>query len=170
MKKLVLSLIASCFIVPSVFAQDSKEVDPNKDVEIIEVIGQFTPAQWGKIAESAKVDFYELFNEVNDIDDYRMICRAEKEIGSNIKKMKCEPQYYKDRMAQMVQEVSFRRGTLDTNFMPKPQDVALSVKDTKEKADKHLLALVDKHPHLRKKFEYYVKAFKAHQMSEELNK
>ena len=143
----------------TVFAMNTQGTN-EQDIEVIEVVGQFSKAQWQRIAESAKVDFYELFNEYNDIEKFRMVCEPTRKLGSHIKSQVCEPIYFKDEMYKQTQ-IAMAMGSntgINPNRIASPADAAIYTKETRKEADAHMEKLINMHPDLRKKFKYFAKA------------
>jgi hypothetical protein len=162
-------LVLSSGLTVTLNAQATKE----EDVEIIEIVGQFSVAQWGKIADQAKMDFYELFNELNDIDKFRMVCKREKPMGSNIRRSVCEPMYFKQAIQDATTNTtrSSNRVNIDLSRpIIMPENIAALTRRDKEAADAHMEKLINEHPDLRKKFEYYAKAKRAFEIREQMDK
>ena len=171
MKKAVFLLCSALLSSHAAFAMNTQGVD-EQDVEVIEIIGQFSKAEWGKIADQAKIDFYALYNQFNDIEKFRMVCRPEKQIGSNIKRNVCEPMYFKDAMLKETQLAAAANASpiIDLNRLPAVHARVLQMtKQTKVEADQHMEKLINEHPDLRKKFEYYAKSKMASELREKMD-
>ncbi|MEO0974755.1 MAG: hypothetical protein AAFX85_16825, partial [Pseudomonadota bacterium] len=63
-------------------------------IEEVEVYGRKRPRQMEKIVIKARLDFWELYNSVNTIDEFQVECAKRKTSGSNLKKLRCEPKYF----------------------------------------------------------------------------
>jgi hypothetical protein len=143
----------------TVFAMNTQGTN-EQDIEVIEVVGQFSKAQWERIAESAKVDFYELFNQYNDIEKFRMVCRPTNSVFTRIKRQVCEPMYYKNEVYLQTQTGMAMGGAgwINFNMLNTGMEINPVIKKSKKEADAHMEKLINEHPDLRKKFEYFAKA------------
>lgn len=52
----------------------------------------------------AENEVYALYNELNDDDDYDIICKMEAPIGSQIKRRVCHARLYRETMAELVDD------------------------------------------------------------------
>lgn len=66
---------------------------PVQDVEEIRVISNRSLIMLKRQVLQAEVDMFNLFNELNDDDEFDIHCRMEARIGSLIKKQICRPNY-----------------------------------------------------------------------------
>lgn len=141
------------------------------DIEVIEVVGRFSKAQWKQIAESAKVDFYDLYNKFNTIKKFDVECKLTKAIGSNIKRNVCEPVYFKQAFYHETQVAvrSSGRPGLDLRRLPSAEKMLFLTQQMKEESDAHMEALIEQNPSLRKKFEFYAKAKMASELRDNID-
>lgn len=161
-----LLILACCLGSLGVVAQEEKTVNVAKDVEVIEVVAQFSKAQWKSISEHAKVDFYALFNKYNTIDKFKMVCKPTAPIGSKIKRNICEPQYFRTALAEDTQITSLMSGGMSASDN---QKVVMLTKELKQESDAHMEALINEHPDLRKKFMYYAKAKRLSELRDQMD-
>lgn len=139
-KTAALSLVlASSF---QVTAQNDKE-----RVETIEVFGQKTTPQLKRAFDKQRFEFLELYNNINEIAKFDVICKYEKPIGSKIARKSCEPRYVKDFRAMKIQTSSTGVG-IDFNRLPSDDEIRFLTNDTREEAFEHVAALIATHPEL----------------------
>ena len=125
-----------------VAAQNDKE-----RVETIEVFGQKTTPQLKKAFDNQRFEFLELYNSINDVAKFDVICKYQKPIGSKIARKSCEPRYVKDFRATKIQASSTGPG-IDFNRLPSDDDIRFLTNDTREEAFEHVAALIATHPEL----------------------
>jgi hypothetical protein len=171
--KISMMLIIPLVLLSHVASAKNTQKSSQEDMEVIQIIGQFSAAKWGQIAEQAKVDFYELFNQLNTIEKFRMVCRVEKTIGSNIKRNVCEPMFFKHAMFNRTQNDinngSTNNGSIRISSAPNSDDILFLTTSTKEAANAHMEQLIMEHPDLREKFSFYAKAKKSAEIRAQMN-
>jgi hypothetical protein len=109
--------------------------------------------------EGDKTRLYYLYRmreaELNDVEDYRIICRLEKRTGSNMKYRVCYPQYLLQRWANETQDAMGGRnlGQLAQSAvrLPTLADIEFLVQRDKQKSLAHTEKLVKENPELMKK-------------------
>ena len=125
------------------------------DIEEIQVEGDKTRLYYLYRMREAELDFYDAFNEINDVEDYRIICRLEKRTGSNMKYRVCYPQYLLQRWANETQDAMGGRnlGQLAQSAvrLPTLADIEFLVQRDKQKSLAHTEKLVKENPELMKK-------------------
>ena len=139
-------------------------------MEEVTVLGQMSTFQLNKAVVRARLDFWDLYNSLNDVDEYRVVCEKVAATGTKIKKLQCAPAYYHDTARRLTYERSaqnLRRGAGGTIGMrpPSQRNFVSEATVKKREADAHMIALIEEHPSLRKKFEYLVKASEAYEQS-----
>lgn len=134
-----------------------------KSVETIEVFGGKTTPQLKKAFDNQRFEFLELYNSINDVAKFDVICKYQKPIGSQIARKSCEPRYVRDFRAMKIQTSSTGVG-IDLNRLPSDDDIRFLTKDTREEAFEHVAALVATHPEL---FESFSKLDALHQRIEQ---
>ena len=139
-KTAALSLVLAASF--QVAAQNDKE-----RVETIEVFGQKTTPQLKKAFDNQRFEFLELYNSINDVAKFDVICKYQKPIGSKIARKSCEPRYVKDFRAMKIQVSSTGPG-IDFNRLPSDDDIRFLTNDTREEAFEHVAALIATHPEL----------------------
>ncbi|TKB02094.1 hypothetical protein E5672_16475 [Alteromonas portus] len=140
---LLLALAASF----QVTAKNDKE-----NVEQVEILGQKTTPQLKKAFDDQRFEFLELYNSINDVAKFDVVCRYQKPIGSNIARKSCEPRYVKDFRAMKVQSSSTSPG-IDFNRLPSDDHVRFLTSNTRPEAFEHVAALIATHPELFDSFE-----------------
>ena len=141
-----------------VTAQNDKE-----RVESIEVFGQKTTPQLKKAFDNQRFEFLELYNSINDVAKFDVICKYQKPIGSKIARKSCEPRYVKDFRAMKIQTSSTGTG-IDFNRLPSDDHIRFLTSDTREEAFEHVAALIATHPEL---FDSFSKLDALHQRIEQ---
>ncbi|MEO0365758.1 MAG: hypothetical protein AAF265_09720 [Pseudomonadota bacterium] len=173
-KQLFLVIIGVAMMSNAVADDETTERDATsneKVIDEIEVIGQRTPRQLQKIVIEARLDFWAMYNTLNDNPDYRMTCERVAKSRSNFKELRCVPGYFTDRLAQMTQERSLRRGPKGEIQMraPPPSErmVIAETREQKRAADAHMIALIESNPQLRDKYDELVRANEAYERGQE---
>lgn len=141
-----------------VAAQTDKE-----RVESIEVFGQKTTPQLKSAFDKQRFEFLELYNSINEVAKFDVICKYLKPIGSQIARKSCEPRYVKDFRVMQIQNSSTGVG-IDLNRLPSDDDIRFLTNDTREEAFEHVAALIATHPEL---FDSFSKLDALHQRIEQ---
>lgn len=149
-----LALVVLASLSSQAFAQLDK-----KGIERIEVLGQQTMPQLERAFEQQRFAFLELYNSINEVAKFDMICQTVKQIGSQIARKQCEPRYLKSFRALTVQAASNTstnsgRMSIDLGRLASNEDLAFLTKETREESHEHVAALIATHPEL---FESFVK-------------
>lgn len=139
---------------------DTAKSQTNDEQVMEEVIvqGQKTTIQLSKAVVQARLDFWDMYNSLNDIEEYRVVCEKVAATGTNIKKLQCAPQYYHDKARELTYNRSASTLSRKKIGLSPPSHrtfVAASLQKKKE-ADEHMIALIEKHPELRRRFEFLV--------------
>lgn len=88
---IVVWLIVAWFTVlpaPALVAQEADE-SPAEPIEEITVVGEKTLLNLKFAAQQAEEDFFKLFNELNDNDEFDVFCDKESNTYSRIKRRRC---------------------------------------------------------------------------------
>lgn len=147
-KSIAVVLALSNFaVVNSVSANDNASKNNSKeDIERIGITGSVPLLFYKDDMQAAELDFYEMFNALNDNKKYKVLCRKETRLGSRIKTRVCYPQYVLDRMAEETQDaLSSGAG------YPSLQQIEFAVKDEREESMKYVEELVKSNPELLEK-------------------
>lgn len=147
-KSIAVVLALSNFaVVNSVSASDNASKNNSKeDIERIGITGSVPLLFYKDDMQAAELDFYEMFNALNDNKKYKVLCRKETRLGSRIKTRVCYPQYVLDRMAEETQDaLSSGAG------YPSLQQIEFAVKDEREESMKYVEELVKSNPELLEK-------------------
>ncbi|MEL7313146.1 MAG: hypothetical protein AAFN07_16635 [Pseudomonadota bacterium] len=141
----------------------SEEVGPADDtIDEITVQGQRTPYQLEKVMIQARLDFWEVYNQINNIEDYRVVCRREGRAGTNLKTMRCVPRYFSERMSDLTQEAIITGAPAPTITR-----VAQLTRNKKAEADRYMIELIETSPTLREKYDDLLKATANYQASQQ---
>lgn len=85
--------------------------------------------------------FYELYNKLNTDDQFDVVCSMEKRTGTNISARVCRPVFVNDATEEEA------KAFLAGYFVPPAQMV---IADKYPQFEKHMLAVINKQPELRK--------------------
>ena len=145
-------------VLASLSTQAIAQLD-KKAIERIEVRGQQTTPQLERAFEQQRFAFLELYNSINEVAKFDMICSTVKPIGSQIARKQCEPRYLKSFRALMVQaagntSTNNTRMSIDLGRLASNDDLAFLTKETRDQSHEHVAALIATHPEL---FESFVK-------------
>lgn len=148
-KTIALALSLATFattISTAVNASENTNKSAQEDIERIGVTGSVPLLFYKDEMQSAELDFYEMYNALNDNKKYTIVCRKQTRLGSRIKTRVCHPQYVLDRMAQETQDVLSSGGAY-----PSLKQIEFAVKDEREESMKHVEKLVKSNPKLLEK-------------------
>ena len=123
--------------------------------ERIGIEGRIPLAFYKRQFEIAELDFYDMFNALNEVPDFTMYCRKRAETGTNIKKTYCYPQYMLKRYASETQNAiaNTPRRLLAVGAvrnLPTYQQIEGMVEREQEKALEYAEQLVQDNPDLLK--------------------
>ncbi|MEL7447857.1 MAG: hypothetical protein AAFN78_01530 [Pseudomonadota bacterium] len=123
-----------------------------QSMEEITVLGQMNMTQLEKTVERAKLDFWDSYNAVNDVDEFRMVCEKVARTGTHIKTLQCAPSYYLEASRKQTERA------LRTGGARNSRSIARSLEKKKKEADAHMVALVEENPELLDKWNYLLAA------------
>ena len=125
--------------------QTSEELaeELRKEIEVLEVVGGRPLLYYRNKFKLAEMEFYDLFNEVADKEEFKVVCRDEAQVGSRVKRTNCYPQYLLTRTSSETQ-FAIRTGA------PAPTISEMENLLEQEKAEfvKYSEDLVNQHPQL----------------------
>ncbi|MEL6868295.1 MAG: hypothetical protein AAFO81_00705 [Pseudomonadota bacterium] len=169
----LLLIVCNAAVSTVVFADvDSGDLDADQENQVIdeiEVIGRKTTRQLEKIVVEARLDFWGLYNSINNVPDYRVNCERIAPIGSNIKRLRCVPRYYSDKMAEVSQQRMRRdvNGNIQLIAQPPDQEAIISAtRKKKAEADAYMVELIESNPLLLEKYEALLEANEAYERSQ----
>ncbi|MGB3726409.1 MAG: hypothetical protein WA981_11630 [Glaciecola sp.] len=122
---------------------EAETANIDKDVEVIGVVGQKPLSFFRRQMASAELDFYDAFNAVANEEKFKIKCRRETTVGSNMKRQRCYPQYMLDEMAARTQDVLSSGGPY-----PSFADIEVMTKKEKKESLAYLEKVVLEHPQL----------------------
>jgi hypothetical protein len=131
----------------AVFAQHDK----TRQYEQFEILGQKTKPQLQREFDKAKLEFLDMYHEINEVAKFDVLCSYHRPIGSKIARKTCEPRYVKTARAMYIQAMSTDTG-IDFNRIPSDDMVKFLTKQTREESYEHVAALVMTNPDLNKSF------------------
>ena len=134
-----------------------------QNYETIDVVGEKTSPQLKRAFDKQRFEFLELYNSINEVAKFDVICKYHKPIGSQIARKSCEPRYVKDFRSMMMQVSSTGPG-IDLNRLPSDDHIRFLTNDTREEAFEHVAALIATHPEL---FDSFTKLDAIHQRIEQ---
>ncbi len=163
LNRLILLCVAGSVLIATANAQTEQgdNAEPGGDVllEEIEVRGQRSVGQLQKIVLEARLDFWDVYNTLNTIDEFKVICEKRASAGTNLKKTRCVPRYFSDKMSELTQQQFLQRGA--GGPPPTEFNVILETKGKKAEADRHMIKLIEEYPSLRRKYETLLEANKS---------
>jgi hypothetical protein len=144
-------------------AQTDKPESDKRTVETIEVTGQKTIAQLKKTFDKQRFEFLDLYNTINEVAKYDMLCSWRRPVHTRIAQKSCEPRYLKDFRAMAIRMSQTGPG-IDLNRLPSDDHIKFLTRLQREDAFEHVAALVATHPEL---YESFSKLDALHQHIEE---
>jgi hypothetical protein len=94
-------------------AEDDK---PGEPVEEITSYGQKSLLSFRREMEAAEIKYYDLYNALNDDDEYDVICKDEVRTASHVTRRKCKGKFEWDPMSSL--ELNVLMGTNGNNKIP----------------------------------------------------
>ncbi len=85
-------------------SDDAPPDETNTTIDEITVMGVRELGQLRAELVRAEDDVYATYNELNDDDDYDIICKLQAPIGSQIKRRVCQARLYRDALAAEVED------------------------------------------------------------------
>ena len=120
-------------------AQDSDPPGGNETIDEIKVMGARSLALMRRQVVEAEDQVFDLFNELNEDDDYDIICKRETRIGSKLPRRICQARIYREQLS---------RATIDEELGPLPvSNLTRSTSSQQIVIDK-MRALAAAHPEL----------------------
>lgn len=147
MKTTLFTALIAVFSI-STFANASPAQD---DVEVITVTGDQSLVQMRSAVKKKRLEFFEAYNAINPDKYFDMLCEYRSTIGSNIKRMECEPRYVRLIRAEKIQ-ANFQGSAVNFAMMPNDSDLAPYLREEHEKAEAHMAKLIQEHPELTNKW------------------
>lgn len=80
------------------------------------VIAELNRTEVRQFIEEAEDQFYAIFNANVDDEDYKIDCREETPVGSNISIRVCEPKFMNDARAENANTFRFNPGVAETDI------------------------------------------------------
>jgi len=133
------------------FSGLSQAQTDKRQIESIEVFGQKTTPQLERAFDKQRFEFLALYNSINNVAQFDVICKYQKTIGSKIARKNCEPRYLKDFRA-MAMQTSSTTGYIEFNRLPSDDQIRFLTKVKREEAFEHVAALIATHPELYDSF------------------
>lgn len=135
----------------SIYNEDTKQqsqntVQADEKMEVIGVVGEYSLLYFRHEMQDAELDFYEAFNKIADVEEYKVQCNRELRLGSNIRDRVCLPKYVRNRMAQETQDALNGGG----NF-PKYKEIEFAVRKQREESLAYVAQVVSENPQLLEK-------------------
>lgn len=127
-------------------AQGAQATSKDKDLEVIGVVGERSLGYFRVEMEKAELDFYDAFNVLAQNPKFKVQCRRQKRVASNISTKVCHPQYVLNRMAQETQE-ALERGLPQPTF----KEIEFAVEKEREESMAYVEKIVTENPQLLKK-------------------
>ena len=125
---------------------------PEKDdVEVITVTGDQSLAQMRSAVKKKRLEFFEAYNDINTDKHFDMLCEYRSTIGSNIKRIECEPRYVRMIRAEKIQD-SFQGMAINAAMLPNDSDLQPFLRSEHEKAEAHMAKLIQENPELTNKW------------------
>lgn len=140
----VLTLVAN----PFTYAQTDTS---SEDVEVVDVVGQRPLSHYRKQLVETELAFYDMYNALTDVKEFKIRCRTEKPSGSHIARKVCYPQYELNAIAfetqlAMIPKAQDTRGIIEP--LPTTTRIRELVTDEKADATEYLIKLLRENPEL----------------------
>ena len=98
-----LSLQTLLLLAASVAEVLAQEDEPEEIVDEIVVEVEMTPRQLRQEIRIAELQIFDIFNEINEDDDYDVICKRHAPIGSQIVRTECKARLFWDQLSEFAE-------------------------------------------------------------------
>jgi hypothetical protein len=143
--------------VPSdAISQDAGE-SPEEPIEEITVVGEKTLLNLKFAAQRAEEDFFKLFNELNEDDEFDVFCSKESDTYSRIKRRRCWSPFERNIEEDAMREMVGASGQLGAGTRRLPRNEAL-IRAKRKKQAEMLQQMVLENPELQKLYNRYGEA------------
>lgn len=126
--------------------QTQSKAQPNEDIEVIGVVGEYSLLYFRHEMQNAELDFYEAFNKIANVEEFKVQCSREVRLGSNIRDRVCLPKYVRNRMAQETQDALNGGG-----YFPRYKEIEFAVREQREESLAYVEQVVRENPELLEK-------------------
>lgn len=137
-----LHLLSLLVLLFGQFAAAEEESDSTEDDEVIDEITVISARDLLALRveiDRAEDEIYQIFNELNEDDDYDMICKNEKPVGTRISRRVCRARLFREAMAEDA------RRAMDGDVMTGPM---INTKKHNEILQEKLRSMVLENPEL----------------------
>ncbi|WP_269519181.1 hypothetical protein [Alteromonas sp. BMJM2] len=143
--------------------QAEKEITAAKEIEKIDVIGKQPPNLLRKAFYRHEDNFFDLYNELVDENQFRMDCEMRlRHLDTRVKKRECIPRYVEIENAKQLREAALRNGRVDAasflGAVPDRAGLRLVYEKKKKQMATKMAELINSHPELTKRYTQYVEA------------
>ncbi|WP_296048633.1 hypothetical protein [uncultured Alteromonas sp.] len=150
-----IGLLPAILLGFSTFVHAQSDEKP-EDIEIVDVVGQRPLSYYRKQLVETELAFYDMYNALTDVKEFKIRCRIEKPSGSHIARKVCYPQYELSAIAHetqiaMIPKAQDTRGIIEP--LPTSSGVRELVKNEKKAATEHLIKLLTENPGLREQYQ-----------------
>ena len=135
-------------------------IEENKDVERIEVFGQRSYLFYRQEYIRAENNFVKLFNELVEVDDFRISCKYRHKEGLR-KERVCRHRYDNKIKDEVAGPGGFWTEEIESGFGHKYEEYATKVAKRKKEQIEHTADLIKQSPELKEAFFTYLSASQA---------
>ena len=147
------SLIATALLLGfSSAALASDKVQEADAYDEIEVTARYSNMSLSKIKRElnrSAEDFYDTFNDLNDIDDFHVRCKTERPTGSRIRNHVCKAKFIAKA------ETKHAERNWDNRLAMSNKDVNTGIMERTAEFEQHMSDLVASSPELQQKLAHY---------------
>ena len=121
-------------------------------VDNIETIAKYSDMSLGKLRRElnrSAEDFYDAFNDLNDIDDFHVRCSTERPTGSRIRNHVCKAKFIEKA------ETKHAERNWDNRLAASNKSVETGFEQKIAEFEQHMSALVQSSPELQQKLDRY---------------
>ena len=167
------SLICSASLADEAATRDASADSSaaGNSLEEITVYGRKSSAEMAILFKQAQFDFLDVYNNLNTVDEFRVVCEKRATTGSKFKKDHCEPVYYTKAAGDAFQDAvgtkQIRRDGAGgfAGLGPSGQAISNATRAKQKEAIQHMISLVESNPALRKKYDELVQTQLAYERS-----
>ena len=163
-----IAFVLMLFANPFSYAQTDTSAE---DIEVVDVIGQRPLSYYRKQLVQTEMAFYDMYNALADVKEFKIRCRTEKPSGSHIARKVCYPQYELNAIAfetqiAMIPKAQDTRGIIEP--LPTSTGIRELVSDKKADATEYLLKLLKDNPELLAQFNKLTESMVEYQQAKTL--
>jgi hypothetical protein len=154
---LLMTLISASMVLPTGAIAEATDESSEEPIEEITVVGEKTLLNLKFAAYQAEEDFFELFNELNEDDEFDVFCDKESNTYSRVKRRRCWSPFEREIEEDAMRDMVGASGQLGAGTRRLPLNEGLIRAKRKQQAEM-LKQMVLENPELQELYSRYGEA------------